>query len=152
MLTDEVVVGLIARNARTGTIYEVVSVSVDRRDCRIRILEHGSFASASIRPVGALIYSNTEWVTFNCEIVKRPSDPAPCGDGEMSVILADDDDNALDDFHGELNEMLVWLYDNLTDGLTGLWWGYDIRVHTDHLQQPDMTVTFDGSELIWAEV
>jgi hypothetical protein len=114
-------------------------------------------------PVGryAVGYRSTasdNWLQTQCFDHVSPVVAAPCGDGRQVVAIFEVGfHEMLDSQEFDTNtDMLAWtaekmmlVYEGSGSGLIGKWYGWDADVHAD---PADMTVIWDGEQLVWADV
>jgi len=113
------------------------------------------------REIGYELHFSTSWITDNMEVISRPSTAAPMGDGKQFARVTHADGTTNTNRHdGTAFDLVEWIRDMLTvaDGDALIeWWGFDAPIFGDDGEivsiddSPDLTATFDGINLIWAE-
>ena len=135
------------RQTETGfeRVWEVLRV----RDARISIQVISTTADGDAWQPGRSTNISIEWLR-GATIRQIPAaiDP-PTGSGLQTVSVAFGGDPILRQVDEPAADMIAWLLAQCdgNDSATVQWWGYG----ADPGDDPDMTATWDGTDLTWAE-
>ncbi len=136
-------------------IQRVTTLSVWRLDSQVTtvagavrwmmtITDPGSDA----RRIGSQVSASPEWLQEHCVDYLPPTIDPPCGFGVNRAVIYHGSEMVASERFDDADSMIAWLGGEMSDGLTGFWFGWDADVTLD---PADMTVTMVEGELVWAE-